>query len=107
MVNLNPESFTMDIGLEVTNILSKNELGDKCKLFAIGKLPPGKEIALHSHTDDTEAYYIIQGDALYNDNGVETMIHAGSVIYCPLGESHGTKNVGDKDLIFVSLIINK
>ena len=54
----------------------------------------------------SEIYYIIEGDAIYNDNGTEVALHAGDTAICPDGSWHAIKNVSDKPMRFLATIIN-
>ena len=71
---------------------------------ALGK----DERAVHQHVGNTETYHILSGHALYNDNGKEVEIGAGTTTFCPDGETHGIKNTSKtEDLVFMALIIRK
>ena len=83
--------------ITIEHLLTPNELDGKCLMFA--KVTP--------HKGNTETYHILQGKALYNDNGEEVQIDAGTTTFCPDGEVHGIENIGDDDLIFIALIISK
>lgn len=91
----------------ITHLLTPTELDGKCSMFAMVTIPPGASLGVHPHNGTTETYHILQGEALYNDNGTEKKIGAGVTTFCPDGEVHGIENIGEDDLIFVALIINK
>ena len=92
--------------ITITHLLTPKELADKCAMFAKVTIPPGASIGVHFHNGNTETYHILQGEALYNDNGKEIKIAAGTTTFCPDGEQHGIENIGSDDLIFMALIIN-
>ena len=92
--------------ITITHLLTPQEMADKCAMFAKVTIPPGAAIGLHYHHGNTETYHILQGEALYNDNGVEKKIGVGTTTFCPDGEQHGIENIGNEDLIFMALIIN-
>ena len=77
----------------------------KLKMFSLASLKPGEEVEYHIHEGESESYYIISGRGIYNDNGIETEVHPGTVTYTPSGSSHGIKNVGKEMLEFIALII--
>ena len=91
--------------ITITHLLTPKELADKCAMFAKVTIPPGASIGVHFHHGNTETYHLLQGEALYNDNGVEKKIAAGTTTFCPDGEQHGIENIGSDDLIFMALII--
>ena len=59
----------------------------------------------HKHNGEIEIYYILEGEGMYNDNGVEAPVKAGDVTVCNDGESHGLLNTGSTDLKMVALIL--
>ena len=94
--------------ITICHLLSPTELDGKCDMFARVIIPPGASIGVHEHKGNTETYHIIQGEALYNDNGEEKKLGAGATTFCPEGEKHGIANASDKeDLVFMALIIKK
>ena len=92
--------------ITITHLLTPKELDGKCAMFAKVTIPPGASIGEHFHKGNTETYHILQGEALYNDNGTDKKISAGETTFCPDGEKHGIENIGNDDLIFMALIIN-
>lgn len=91
--------------LHAKQILKKDEFEGKGRLFNHCVLHPGEAVGYHPHTNEFEVYYILKGTGLYSDNGKEVTVHEGDVTVCPSGESHGLKNAGDDDLVFVALIL--
>ncbi|MGI6285682.1 Oxalate-binding protein [Moorella humiferrea] len=83
----------------------KNEFNGKGRLYARFTLKPGTSIGLHQHSGDFEAYYILKGQGLVNDNGTETVVKAGDMILTRNGESHSITNNGDEDLEYMALIL--
>ena len=78
---------------------------EKLSFFALATLKPGAEVGYHIHTGEVEMYYVLSGEGVYNDNGVEVPIKAGDVTYCKSGEGHGIANTGAEDLVFNAMII--
>ena len=77
----------------------------KLRTFSLAELEFGGEVEFHIHENEFESYYIISGSGIYNDNGKEIPISAGSVTFTPSGSGHGIKNTGKDKLVFVALII--
>ncbi|MEM5795246.1 MAG: cupin domain-containing protein [Bacillota bacterium] len=90
-----------------TKLLQDEMLQEKCKLFAKISVKPGHSVPLHKHIDDFEAYYILNGKAKANDNGVESFLEAGDVLFTKSGECHSIENIGNNDLEFIALILPK
>lgn len=93
--------------LEMEHLLEvgKNEFNGKGRLFAKNTLKPGCSIGFHKHEGDAETYYILKGEAIFDDNGTKTVLKAGDLAYTPNGESHSIENTGDTDLEFLALIL--
>lgn len=87
-------------------LLSATELKDKCGLFAEITLKPGCSLGYHVHDTNAEAYYILSGEGEYDDNGTIRTVKQGDVTYTSDGKGHSLENKGDKDLVFIALIIN-
>ena len=90
----------------IEKILDK-ELGDKCSLYAKVTIPAGSVLAFHEHHGNGESYFILSGEAIYDDNGKKRMIVAGDRTWTPDGSGHGVDNSeGKEDLVFMALIVN-
>ena len=77
----------------------------KVRMFSHVSLLPGETVEYHVHNDEFESYYILSGNALYNDNGKELHISEGTVTFTPSGEGHGITNIGENNLEFIALIV--
>lgn len=94
--------------ITIVKLLTPEELDGKCDMYAKVIIPPLCSIGVHEHKGNTEAYHILSGRAIYNDNGTEKEIGAGTTTFCPEGEKHGIANASaTEDLVFTALIINK
>ena len=91
--------------VEITNFASPAELNDKGRLFANITLKPGCSIGYHVHENDSELFYLMKGEALYNDNGVEHILSAGDVMVCPAGTGHAIANNGEEDVEICAVIV--
>ncbi len=88
-----------------SKILNEDEFAGKGRLYSHVVLRPGDAVGVHRHTGEFEVYYILKGDAVYNDNGTEITVRAGDVTVCPDGETHGIANRSDKDVELTALIL--
>lgn len=90
--------------ITINHILAAPELGAN-DMFAKVVIPPGCSIGYHEHHGNTETYYILKGEALYNENGKQEMkLTAGTTTFCPDGEGHSIESCGTEDLEFIALI---
>lgn len=90
---------------EVLRILKKDEFHNKGRLFGRIVLKPGMSIGLHEHVGDCEAYYILSGKGLVYDNGKNETVNDGDLVFTDNGETHSIENIGDKDLVFIALVL--
>ena len=81
------------------------ELYGKGRVFSVVTLNKGCGIGWHVHNGDGEYYYILSGEAEYNDNGKTVTLKAGDTSFCPNGEGHAMKNVKDEPCVFIALIV--
>lgn len=93
--------------VEITNLATPAELNEKGRLFANITLKPDCGIGFHMHEKESELFYIIRGDAEYNDNGVIKEVHAGDVTICPPGTGHGITNRTKEVVELVAVILHE
>lgn len=90
----------------IERLLPNECLKEQATMYAKVTLDVGAAIGCHTHTDDSESYYILQGMAKYIDNGIEHILNVGACTYTPKGGTHGIENIGNEPLIFIALILN-
>ena len=91
--------------VEVTNFATPEELNEKGRLFANITLKPGCSIGYHVHEKDSELFYLMKGEAVYNDNGVECTVSAGDVMICPVGQGHAIANNSEENVEICAVIV--
>lgn len=91
--------------VELTNFASPAELNDKGRLFAKITLKPGCSIGYHVHEKDSELFYLMKGEVLYNDNGTEYSVTAGDVMICPAGCGHAVANNGSEEAELCAVVL--
>ena len=96
-----------NLSVTVDDYMTMEEFNGRGRLFGSNTIPPKGSIGYHVHEGETEAYYILQGKAKYNDNGTDTTVKAGDVTYCASGCGHGIENIGDEDLVFIAVILKQ
>ena len=87
------------------HILGKEEMSGRCRIYAELTLEPTCSIGYHIHNGESETYYMLSGEGIYDDNGTSRPVHAGDVTFTPNGRGHGIANTGSENLIFMALII--
>ncbi len=89
------------------SILSGELMSGGCRMFSEITLEAGCSLGLHEHIGETETYFILSGKGLYNDNGECYEVCPGDVVFCDDGQSHALENIGNDDLKFAALILEK
>ena len=89
----------------VKHLTDKEGLYGHGRMFAHVTVDPGCSIGDHPHNGETEFYYILKGEAVFNDNGTEKMVRAGDICATGYGEVHGLENKGTEDVELIALIV--
>ena len=77
----------------------------KVRLFSLVQVKPGEEVEYHMHKGESETFFILSGQGIYNDNGNKVDVAPGMVTFTPSGQGHSIKNTGDEMLVFTALIL--
>jgi quercetin dioxygenase-like cupin family protein len=56
--------------------------------------PPGSGPPLHSHTKETEGFYVIDGEFLFQHGNDNTVAKPGAFLHLKIGIPHTYKNIG-------------
>jgi len=59
-------------------------------------IPPGQGPPLHSHANEDELWYILEGDLRFKLDGDIRQAPTGSFVFVPRGTPHCFQNVGDE-----------
>ena len=89
----------------VTEFVTSAELNEKGRLFGNIHLDPGASIGYHEHEGESELFYVVSGEAVYNDNGTEYPLHAGDTAVVTDGNGHGIANRGTEPVDLIALIV--
>ena len=88
-----------------TNLADFAEWNQRARVFALVQLKPGEEVEYHMHVGESETFFFLSGQGVYNDNGNKTEVSPGMVALTPSGHGHSVKNTGDEMLVFIALIV--
>lgn len=77
----------------------------KTRVFGCNTLNPGVSIGRHAHTGEGEAYIILDGEAVVEEDGVEYILHPGDCEYCSDGHTHAIANRSDRPMCFLAVIM--
>ncbi|MBQ9021378.1 MAG: cupin domain-containing protein [Eggerthellaceae bacterium] len=89
---------------KITN--SDDELNGKGRLYNDMILEKDCGVGFHMHEGDGEIYYIVSGEAEYEDTDHSIVtLHEGDVTITYSGEGHGITNVKDEPCRIIALIL--
>jgi len=105
-VNVNTNMRGGEGNVKIAKIVEKPHYDGNSRLIATIHLEPGASIGTHVHEGEEEIFYVLSGEALYNDNGTDVVMHEGDSCVCRNGESHGLKNNRtDRELVVMAIIL--
>ncbi|MBE6935349.1 MAG: cupin domain-containing protein [Ruminococcaceae bacterium] len=90
---------------DALHLLTAEETRGRIRDAMLITVEKGGFIGDHPHVDDADLYYIIEGTARVDDNGVLKEITAGELSYTQEGEHHSIENIGDGELKFLALVL--
>lgn len=76
-----------------------------CRLFSEIVLQKGCSIGEHDHVDETEYYWITEGEGIVTEAEGETRVTKGDMVITGGGASHAIRNEQDAPLKFLAVII--
>jgi oxalate decarboxylase/phosphoglucose isomerase-like protein (cupin superfamily) len=92
--------------LDFTSVLDRQTAGSPHVNFLHHDiLSPGVSIGVHTHEDDTEYYYIIDGRGTMTLDGETHRVEAGDITAVFPGGSHGLVNDSDRPLRIIVLSV--
>ncbi len=91
----------------VERFLDEAQMGASARLYAKASIEVGATLGYHEHHGESETYYILAGEGMYNDNGREYPVKAGDVTFTDDGQGHGMRNTGTENLVFMALILKR
>ena len=91
--------------LDFCHLFSGAELGGRADLFAVVTLQPGQSIGNHAHSPNGEAYLVLTGKVMVEEDGVEHELCVGDAEFCADGHTHAIRNHTDEVASFLALIM--
>ena len=90
---------------QIKHLTDREGLYGHGRMFAHVTVDPGCSIGYHAHNHETEFYYIIKGEGVFNDDGKEVIVHAGDICATGYGQSHGLENKSSEPVELIALIV--
>jgi len=89
-----------------TIIFSADDFEDEGHLLQVVTVPPRTRQRLHFHREQTEVFYVLQGQAVIELAGEEFLARPGDGFICCPGDHHSLWNRLDEDFRLVVFKIN-
>jgi len=89
------------------HLLLENDLPDHVNLTTVVRLLQGNSIGLHYHYDETEYYFILEGEGIIQDDDDFAPIKKGDFLVTKHGHKHSIANTQAKPLLFLAIIISR
>ncbi len=106
MAHLIRENLRGGKGIVETDVVYKGEeLLGKATLFNRLTVKPGSSIGEHTHTDDAEIYYVLEGEVIALDNGCSVTVRKGDCMFTGGGESHALENRSCEDAVILAIVL--
>jgi quercetin dioxygenase-like cupin family protein len=80
-----------------TAILITGEEANKASVCLI-EIAPGSETPIHTHEEQADSVFVVQGKGETYVNGTWQPIEPGDYLYIPAKGEHGTRNTGNEPL---------
>jgi len=87
------------------HIFETDEMGTNCRVLAKLTLEPGTSIGYHTHENEEDIYYVLNGIATVNINGDTRLVYPGEAARLEVGGSHSIANEGQEPLEVISVIV--
>ncbi|TKJ29009.1 MAG: carbohydrate-binding protein [Chloroflexi bacterium B3_Chlor] len=88
-------------------IFSTEDFEEEGHLLQVVTIPPRTKQRLHLHREQTEVFYILEGEGLISISGSEFLAGPGDAFICSPGDTHSLWNQSDEDLKVVVFKISK
>jgi quercetin dioxygenase-like cupin family protein len=90
-----------------TIIFSGDDFAEEGHLLQVVTVPPRTKQRLHLHREQTEVFYVLEGQAAIEIGGQEFLAQPGDAFICSPGDQHSLWNQTDRDFRLVVFKINR
>jgi mannose-6-phosphate isomerase-like protein (cupin superfamily) len=91
----------------IKELANKESMYGHGRFFAHVFIKPGCSVGDHPHIHETEFYYIVKGEGIFNDDGTKVTVRAGDLCVTGNGATHGLANESEEDLEIIALIVTE
>ncbi len=89
----------------ITHLFEGHEYDGQARRIAQITLSPECSIGPHAHEGEEELIFMLEGRALYTEDGAESVLEKGDASLLKPGVVHSIANQTDEDILFLSLIL--
>ena len=87
--------------------LPAQALAKHVRLLSELTIPPGAGIGTHTHSGETEYFYIVEGGGTVDDNGASAHVQPGDVLVTGGGAQHNIENHSNAPLRLIAIIVTE
>lgn len=91
--------------VEFLELFAPSELTGKARMVARLTLGQGCSIGFHEHNQEEEIYYILEGEGVFTENGIETIVRAGDATLTGNGTGHSIRNDSQEPLVLMAVVL--
>ncbi len=93
--------------VKLFHALPEGQLPPHIRLLSPIVLEKGCGIGDHAHNGETEVFYVVRGEGVYNDNGSVRAFREGDMSFTGSGAHHSVYNEKDDPLVLLAAIITE
>lgn len=90
-----------------TIIFSSEDFDEKGHLLQVVTIPPRTRQRLHLHRQQTEVFYVLEGEAVIHLSGEDLLAEPGDAFVCAAGDKHSLWNQSERDFRVLVFKISK
>lgn len=90
--------------VHISRKLTKDDSVIGIDMFAEVTIDRGASIGYHLHKTDAEAYYIVEGEGVFQESHDEKSVQQGDLCLITKDQGHGMKNTGDTPLRMIAIV---
>lgn len=99
------EEITANDGCRLRELLHPEKDGSSLPYsLAVARVEPGQRTLPHCLTDESEVYYVVQGEGRMHIDDAASVLRAGDAVVIPAGAVQWIECTGDGTLEFLALV---
>ena len=91
--------------VRISHVAAKDTLPAGLRLHAKLTLPAGASIGEHVHENETELFYVLQGQGEMLQDGAWIPLSPGDATSTGGGQSHALRNTGEEPFVLMATIV--